>query len=176
MFGKKPAPKAPWSVQLLTTEFLVDGHMDGDDPTGPWFLQVQAADLAMATLTLTDASFEPTAGQNVPEMRAAKWVLPSTGQFVGVLPRDEASLAYCASRNGNSKHAVPGAVVFAGPYAIRGTVLSPDNDLDILSGYLTFAMRDVMIDSVAAGAKLKGLAAPYIVLRSLLVHGILLNS
>jgi hypothetical protein len=95
---------------------------------------------------------------------------------VGVLPRDAGSLAYCADRNSGSKHAIPGAVVFSGPYAIRGTVLSPDKDLDILSGYLTFAMRDVVIDSLAPAARLKGLAAPYIVLRSLLVHGILLNS
>src|SRR5258708_2934307 len=90
MFGKKHAPKAPWSVQLLTTDFLVAGHLDGDDPTGPWFLHVQAQDLAMATLPLADASIEPSAGQNIPETRAARWVLPSTGLFVGMMPRDEA--------------------------------------------------------------------------------------
>jgi hypothetical protein len=176
MFGKKHAPKAPWSVQLLTTDFLVDGHLDGDDPTGPWFLHVQAQEMAMATLTLTEASFEPTAGQNVPETRAAQWVLPSTALFVGVMPRDEGSMAYCANRNSGSKHPIPGAVVFVGPYAIRGTVLSPDADLDILSGYPTFAMQNVVIDNLAPGARLKGLAAPYIIVRSLLLHGIVLNS
>jgi len=176
MFGKKHAPKAPWSVQLLTTDFLVSGNLDGDDPTGPWFLQVQASDLAMATLTLTDASFDPTGSQNVPETRAAKWVLPSTGLHVGTLPRDEASLAYCTSRNSGSKHPFPGVVAYVGPYAIRGTLLCPDIDLDILSGYLTFAMQNVTIDHLAPGARLKGLAAPYIVLRSLLLHGIVPNA
>ena len=175
MFGKKKAPKAPWSVQLLTTEYLVDGHMDGDDPTGPWFLQVQAQDLAMATLTLTEASFQPTAAQNILPAQAAKWVLPSTALFVAMIPRDEGSLAYCASRNGGSKHPIP-AVVFTGPYALRGTVMCPDDDLDILSGYLTFAMQDVTIDCLAPGARLKGLPAPYIVVRSLLMHGIVLNA
>ena len=175
MFGKKKAPKAPWSVQLLTTEYLVDGHLDGDDPTAPWFLHVQAEDLAMATLTLTGASFQPTAAQNMAPTQAAKWVLPSTAQFVATIPRDEGSLAYCADRNSGSKHPIP-AVVFSGPYAFSGTVMSPGNDLDILSGYLTFAMQNVTIDCLAPGAKLKGLTAPYVVLRTLLVHGIVLNS
>ena len=174
MFGKKKGPKI-WSVQVLTTEFLVDGHLDGDDPTGPWFLQVQASDLAMATLTLTDASFQPTAAQNILPTQAAKWVLPSTAQFVATLPRDEGSLAYCADRNSNSKHPIP-AVVFSGPYVFSGTVMSPDKYLDILSGYPTFAMQNVTIDCLAPGARLKGLAAPYAVLRTLLVHGIVPNS
>jgi hypothetical protein len=176
MFGKKQAPKAPWSVQLLTTDFLVAGHLDGDDPDGPWFLHVQAQDMAMATLTLTDASIEPSAGQNVPETRAAKWVLPSTAPFVGVLPRDEGSLAYCADRNSGSKHLFAGVVAFVGPYAIRGALLSPDASLDILGGYQTFAMQNVVIDNLAPGARLKGLAAPYIVVRTLLLQGIVLNS
>jgi hypothetical protein len=171
MFGKKKAPKAPWSVQLLTTDYLVDGHLDGEDPTGPWFLHVQGADLAMATLTLTEASFQPTAGQNILETQAAKWVLPSTGLYVAAIPRDADSLAYCANRNSGSKHPIP-AVVFVGPYALRGTILSPDNDLDILAGYLTFAMQDVVIDSLAPGARLKALAAPYVIVRTLLVQGI----
>ena len=137
---------------------------------------MQAEDLAMATLTLTEASFDPTAGHTVPETRAAKWVLPSTALFVGMLPRDDGSMAYCASRNSGSKHPIPDAVALVGGYAIRGTVLSPGDDLDILSGYLTFAMQNVVIDSLAPGARLKGLTAPYIVLRTLLLQGIMLNS
>jgi hypothetical protein len=175
MFGKKKAPKAPWSVQLLTTDFLVDGHMDGDDPTGPWFLHVQAAELAMATLTLTEASFQPTAAQNIQPAPAAKWVLPSPAQFVAMIPRDEGSLAYCVNRNGGSKHPIP-AVVFTGPYALAGTVMSPDANLDILAGYQTFVMQNVTIDCLAPGARLKGLAAPYVVVRTLLLHGIVLNA
>lgn len=176
MFGNKnKAPKLPWSVQLLTTEFLVDGHTDGDDPTGPWFLQVQAGELAMATLTLTDASFQPTAAQNMAPTQAAKWVLPSTAQFVATLPRDEGSLAYCAKTNGNSKHPIP-AVVFSASYALSGTIMCPDKDLDILSGYGTFAMQNVTIDCLAPGARLKGLTAPYVVLMTRLVHGIVLNA
>ncbi len=175
MFGKKQAPKAPWSAQLLTTEYLVDGHLDGDDPDGPWFLHVQAKDLAMATLTLTQAGFQPTGGQNILPTQAAKWVLPSTALFVAVIPRDEGSMAYAGKQNASSKHSI-GGVVFVGPYAMRGTILSPDADLDILSGYLTFAMQDVVIDNLAPGARLKGLAAPYVIVRTLLVHGIVLNS
>ena len=176
MFGNKnKAPKALWSVQYLTTDYLVEGHMDGEDPTSPWFLQVQSGDLAMATLTLTEASYQPTAGQSILPAQAAKWVVPSTALYVGVIPRDEGSLAYCAKRNSGSKHPIP-AVVFVGPYALSGTVMSPNNDLDILAGYMTFAMQNVTIDCLAPGARLKGLAAPYIVVRSLLLHGIVLNS
>ena len=175
MFGKKHAPKALWSVQLLTTDYLVDGHMDGEDPTGPWFLRVQAGEMSMATLTLTEASIQPTAGQNIQPTQAAKWILPSTALFVAVIPRDEASTAYSIGRNGSSKHPFPG-VVFVGPYAIRGTIMSPNSDLDILSGYLSFAMQDTVIDCLAPGARLKGLAAPYVIVRALLLHGIMINS
>jgi len=75
VFGKKQStPKAPWAVQLLTTEYLVDGNMDGDGPTGPWFLHVQAEDLAMATLTLTKARYQATGNLNVTLPTAAKWI------------------------------------------------------------------------------------------------------
>ena len=162
-------------MQLLTTNYLVDGHLDGDDPDGPWFLHVQAQEMAMATLTLTLASFQPTGGQNIVPTQAAKWALPSTAQFVAVIPRDEGSRAYCNNRNSSSKHPIP-AVVFVGPYVLRGTILSPGTDLDILAGYQTFAMQDVVIDNLAPGSQLKGLAAPYLIVRASLVQGIVLNS
>jgi hypothetical protein len=170
MFGKKQ-PKAPWAVQLLTNDYLVSGHLDGDDPTGPWFLQVQASDLAMATLTLTDAGVEPAAGQTIQATRVAKWVLPATGLWVGVLPRDDGSLAYCTDQNSNSKHPIP-ATAYVGAYEIRGTVLSPDKYVDILAGYPSFAMQNVTINSLAPGARVKDFQAPYIVLRTLLLQGI----
>jgi len=175
MFGKKKEPKAPWSVQLLTTDYLVDGHLDSEDSSSGWFLQVQPHELAMATLNLTDASFQPTAAQNLLPAQAAKWVLPSTALFVALIPRDEGSRAYCAQHNGSSKHPIP-AVVFTSTYALRGTVLCPDSYLDILSVFATFAMQDVTIDCLAPGARLKGLTAPYVIVRTLLVHGILPNA
>ena len=54
--------------------------------------------------------------------------------------------------------------------------MCPDKDLDILSGYGTFAMQNVTIDCLAPGARLKGLTAPYVVLYTQLVHGIMLNA
>jgi hypothetical protein len=172
MFGKKQStPKALWAVQLLTTDYLVDGNLDPDDPTGSWFLHVQSGELAMATLTLTQARMQPTGGLNATMPTAAKWSLPSTGMFVACIPRDEGGTAYALKRNSSSKHPIAG-VVFVGPYAIRGTILSPDAGVDILAGYLTFAMQQVVIDCLAPGARLTGLAAPYVLVRSLLLHGI----
>ena len=177
MFGKKqpPTPKLPWDIQLLTPDYVVQGHMDGDDPTGGWFLNVQPSDLAVATLKLTQASVQPTGALNVNLPTGGTWLLPSTAQFVAVIPRDEASTAYAIKNKGHSQHPIP-VVVFVGPYAIRGTVLSPDTYLDILSDYQTFAMQDVVIDCLTPGARLTGLTAPYIVVRSLLLHGILVNA
>ena len=172
MFAKKPStPKPLWAVQLLTTEYLVDGSLDYDDPTGSWFLQVQAGDLAMATLNLTQARFQPTGGLNVTMPTAAKWTLPSTGLFVACIPRDEASTAYALKHNSSSRNPIS-AVVFVGPYAIRGTILSPDKNLDILGGYQAFAMEQAVIDCLVPGSRLTGLAAPYLLVRSLLLHGI----
>jgi hypothetical protein len=177
MFGKKqPAtPKTPWTVQVLTRDYLVEGSTDGDDPTGPWFVTVQAEDLAMATLTLTQPNFQPTAGVSGTLRPASKWVLPSTAEFVAVIPRDPGSTAYALKHRG-PHGATLAAEVLVGQFAIRGTLLSPDNDLDILAGYQTFGMQDVVIDCLAPGARLTNFAAPYLVVRTLLLQGILLNS
>jgi hypothetical protein len=176
VFGKKQStPKLPWSVQLLTTEYLVDGNLDGDDPTGPWFLHVQSGEIAMSTLTLTQARIQATGALSVTMPAAAKWILPSTATFVACIPRDEASTAYAVKQNSSSKHAIAG-VVFVGPYAIRGTILSPNANLDILSGYGTFAMQQAVIDGLAPGARLTGLAAPYVLVRTMLLHGIVVSA
>jgi hypothetical protein len=63
-----------------------------------------------------------------------------------------------------------------GAYEIRGTVLSPEKDLDILAGYPAFAMQNVTINCLAAGARVKDFQAPYIVLRTLLLHGFVPNA
>lgn len=174
MFGKKPAaPKTPWTVQVLTRDYLVEGQTDGDDPTGPWFVTVQAKDLAMATLTLSPFTLQPTAGVGGPQRPASHWVLPSTAEFVAVIPRDPGSTAYALKHRGPHGASIP-AEVLVGQYALRGGVLSPDSDLDILSGYQTFGMQDVVIDCLAPGARLTNFAAPYLVVRTLLLQAILL--
>jgi len=176
MFGKKPAAAKPlWSVQLLTPDYLVDGRLDGDDPTGPWFLTVQPQDREVATLTLSQASVQPTGALTATLPAGGNWLLPSTGQFVAVIPRDEASTAYALKHKGSSQHPIP-ALVFVGPYAIRGTVLSPDKYLEILSGYQTFLMQDATIDCLAPGSRLSSLSAPYAVVSAQLLHGLVVSA
>jgi len=170
MFGKKQPARAPWSVQLLTTDYLISGHLDGDS-TGATFLHVQKEKLAWAMLTLTDAQCEATAGLAAPPALVPEWVLTNMAQFVALLPRDEGSLAYCAKKNNSSNHPFA-AEVYVGPYVLRGTLLSTDTSLDFLADYATFVMQTVVIDSLAPGARLRGLAAPYVIVRSLLLHGI----
>ncbi len=178
MFGKKqpPAPKALWTVQLLLRDYLVEGHTDGDDATGPLFLTVQAGnDLDMATLTLTEPSVQPTGSLNVAVPPASKWVLPTNAEYVAVIPRDPGSTAYALQNKGPAK-ALIGAIVIAGPYSLRGAVICPGRDLDILCGYQTFAMQDVTIDSLAPGARLSNFAAPHVVVRTLAVQGFFVNA
>jgi hypothetical protein len=173
MFAKKPStPKPLWAVQLLTTEYLVDGSLDYDDSSGSWwFLEAQAGQLALETLNLKQASFQPTAGLNVSMPAAATWSTPSTAAYVACIPRDEASTAYALKQNSSWRNPIP-AVVFVGPYSIRGNILSREQQLGSMQISGIFPMQQAVIDCLAPGARLTGLAAPYLLVHSLLLHGI----
>ena len=124
-----------------------------------------------SSLQMTQARFQPTGSLAVTTGTAAKWTLPYTGTFVATIPRDEASSEHVAKHIASTRHSFQ-AEVYVGPYVIRGTLLCPDANLYILGSYLTFGMQTVEIDGLQLGARLKGLAAPYVIVRTAMLHGI----
>ena len=170
MPGKEPA-LTRWAIQVLTSEYLVDGMLDSQDGANAAFLHAEAGSAPFAALELTQAALQPAGALAIAPGPAAKFSLPYSSAVVAVIPRDAAGSAYALKHNSGSRHPIP-ANVYADPYLLRGTILSPDKELSILAGYLSFAMQSVVIDSLEPGARLHGLEAPYVIVRTLALHGI----
>ena len=170
MPGKDPAV-TQWAIQVLTSEYLVEGSMDSRDGENSTFLHAEAGSVPFAARELTRATLQPTGALAVAAGASAKFSLPYDTAVVAVIPRDAAGSAYALKRNSGSSHPIP-ANVYAGPYLLRGTILSPDKELSILAGYQSFAMQAVTIDSLAPGARLRDFQAPYVIVRTHKLHGI----
>ena len=140
MFGlgghKKAQSKAPWSIQILTMEYLVDAVLQPEYYAlgGVDFFEQLANgagdenELAdVQALRFSEAHLQPAGNLATPDRTFADWELPLFEQVVAIVPRDEASLQ--AAQKAYSDYENPlNAVLYAGPYLIRANILSDDED------------------------------------------------
>lgn len=154
-------PSTQWAVQVLTLDYLIDGSLDSErDKTS---FRLQGHDVS--PLPLTSARFRPTGVLSVSPPPAVPWVLIYGDQLVAIIPKDEAGLANARQLNAVFKVGVK-AEVYAGPYVIRGEVLSPDGSLRVFEGYTGFPVQDAEIKCLIPGAQLGLLKAPYVLVMS----------
>jgi hypothetical protein len=182
MFGKKqqqqpPTPQAPWVVQVLTRDFLVEGFTKADDDVSSSFLEVIIGDdLKGSLLTLTQPNIQPAGAIAMGVPPGSKWVLPAETEFVAIIPGNDEALRYAVGHRGTSITPM-GAVVLAAHYVIRGTILCPGGGgLEMLSDYELFAMQDSVIDYVGPGARLTNMDVPFMLVRTKQVQGIFVNA
>ena len=159
MFAPPPPPKKSWTIDVLTTDYLVSGTFDGD--RNPLAFQAGGGDTQ--AIILTSARVTPTGNFGVPDSLLAPWTLAFGDTLVAVIPRDPASLEYAMKRNSEWK--IPQKVeVFVGHYLVRGTLLSPANDVRTLAAFGSgMIVQQATIGSLLPGARLTGLNAPYAV-------------
>jgi hypothetical protein len=154
-------PSTQWAVQVLTLDYLIDGKLDSErDKTS---FRLQGHDVS--PLPLTSVRFRPTGVLSVSPPPAVPWVLIYGDQLVAIIPKDEAGLANARQFNTVFKVGVK-AEVYAGPYVIRGQVLSPDGSLRVFEGYTGFPVQDAEIKCLIPGAQLGLLKAPYVLVMS----------
>ncbi len=164
-----------WAVQVLTPDYLVEGLFDDsyDNNLAIYFFQGKYdsdGQLARtASIHLTSVQFQPTRHMTIPVSSATDWCTFAYS-LVALIPHDENSLAF-VTKNNNPKFIIP-ADIYVGPYHIHGMVQSPDKQLNALRYYFTFTVRDAEIECLEAGAKLPNMKAPYAVIRSHLMQGI----
>ncbi len=176
MFAKKPpVPKAPWSLRVLTPDFVVDGYHDPDQHSGSGpFFSPEPAETTMATLWLDAPRFTPASpGAGAPPV-VSQWLVPFTGSYVAVVPLDATSLAVMRRNVANYKHPFA-AVLHVGPYAVFGQLLSDFddvNDLDILAHHRNLAVQDATVEHRLPGAPFAGLQAPLVMFNGRWVVGI----
>lgn len=175
MFGsrsKEQKPPTPWSIQILTSEYLVDGLMP--DPHGGTF---QALLSMGSDAKLASAQVQPTGILTTPSTSYPEWTPgPAT---IAVILRDDASMKAAAdySNSFGLKHSIR-AVVYVGPYLIRGILKSPHKDIRtttihvVSSSTKEWFMTDAEIDCLAPGTRLRQLQAPQlVVLAHTMIHG-----
>jgi hypothetical protein len=157
MFPLPPPPKKNWAVDVLTTDYLVSGYLDGD--RNALAFQMMGGDFS--SLILTSARIQPTGNFGAPESLSAAWTVAYGDSLVAVIPRDQASLEYAVKRNSDWKYPQP-AEIYAGHYLIRGTIFSAGNDVRTFAAFSTgFIVQQAQISSLLPGARLTGLTAPY---------------
>ena len=157
MLQSLPTPRKNWAVDLLTTDFLISGFIDGDHSRRAF--QLISGDVS--SLAVSSARLQPTGNLGVPDSLSAPWAVAYGDELVAVIPRDQASLDYARQQNADWKNPQP-AEVYVGHYLLRGTLLSPAADVRTLAAFTTgFAMQQVQISSLLPGSRLTGLSAPY---------------
>ena len=157
MFAPPPPAKKSWAVDILTTDYLLSGTLDGD--RNPLAFQPFGGDFQ--SIVLTGARMTSTGTLAVPDSLTAPWVVAYSDAVVAIIPRDAGSLEYAMKRGSDSKFSQK-AEIFVGPYLVRGLLCSPANDVRTLAAFSTgFIVQQASISSLLPGARLTGLSAPY---------------
>jgi len=152
MFRKNKPILPPFVVQVLTTEYLIEGTTQGDVDTDLF----RGLD-AWSPLRLTSVQITPTGPAKVPAQSLPVFMV-SGNSVVALVPRME--LSQMADREVWDQYEIscPG-IFYMGPYLIRGTMmfLCKDRVEEVMP------MFGVQIKHTAPGAALDELTAPFIV-------------
>jgi hypothetical protein len=162
MFQHQPTPAKNWAVDLLTTEYLISGTIDGDHYQGVFHLGRPD----ISSIPVSSARMQPTGNVGLPDALTAPWAVAYADTLVAIIPRDQASLDFALKTNADWKAQLP-AEVYVSHYLIRGTLLNPsDNPRAFVAFTAGLAIQQAQITSLLPGARLSGLSAPYLLLVS----------
>jgi len=181
---KKPgAQKTLWRLQLLTSQYLIEGSFPVDEyRVGTMDIFDLASDStldeggieAFLHLHLTDVSVQPTGVRDISEQAYTEWGMYGFNEVVAVIPKNESSLK--AAQKAFKEYRYPIAVeLYAGPYRLRGKILS-DSTIPRRSPFLNspiVPMEEVEIESLLpGGGKMVKRKIPWLLLNGRgLLHG-----
>lgn len=178
MFGlgqKKPAaPEAPWAVQILAGDYLVDGLIQpseyklGDEDVFARAAEPTRGIKAFHFLALTDVRVQPAGDLTSPVLAYSRWSLGWCRDVTAIVPRDDAGRAAAQAAFKDCRNGIA-AVMYAGPYLIRGTALSDHEtrlDSPLSADVSLLPVIDAEVDCQRPGARLTGFRAPYLLLHS----------
>jgi hypothetical protein len=180
--GSKKQSKPPYNVQLLTTEYLIEGWIAPEEyEVGGDNVFSQAARLeedeggidAFQAIRMTDVKIRPTGILDSPEETFQEWDLSVLDGVVAIIPLDQACLKVMQKAFKDFRYPVE-ARIYIGPYLIRAKLLSSSTQRD-LSPFATsqlIPLEDAEIDCLVQGSKLKGFRVPWLILNGdSLLHG-----
>jgi len=179
---KQTTPKLPWAIQVLTTEYMIDGSVQPDEYSGIFQpLNYRGGPAPLQLKTWKTVQIQPTGNLTMPVPSFSAWTLGCAANVVAIIPNDDASRQDALKAFKDWKYPIK-ATIFAGPYCIRGTVMAPKANgfqLPDAPGTLTwtnwggggFPIMDAEVDSLLPGAKLTGLRVPWLLLNAWVIQG-----
>jgi len=161
MFGKKKQPSPPYVLQVLTTEYLIEGTVDGNTML---YLPTPGS-LGSLPIPLTSVQIQPTRLVATPTQTYPQFeVWGETA--VAIIPRMEVS--QMAQYEGWRIPKIPlRGLFYFGSYLVQGTLMRGRND----SFEREVPMFDVTITNQAPGAHWSELRAPFALMNIHWLHG-----
>ena len=179
MFGKgsKKAPDVPWSLQFLTTDYLISGtaspkdYKIGDQTVFFDACQNQGAE-AFQLMVMGPAELEPTGSLAVGHETLPQWTLGLCDTLIAVIPNDDTSRQASQHDFKDYRQSLL-AAFYVGPYLIQGQYLADPADGSVLfrEEKSLRPIADAQIDGLLPGSKLKGWRVPWLLLNGRLLHG-----
>ncbi len=160
----------PWAIQVLTLDYLIDGQIDGSNSLQAAVLGLNNVIAGLAPLTLTSVQVQPTGSLTAPSDHPTSWMIDFNQTIIGVIPKDEKSIAEFQKRNIQKSTVAVEMVI--GPYFVRGTAYHRlSSDLLYRLPQVPLALKDVEIDQITPDSKLKGWKAPFMIAFTKLLQG-----
>ncbi len=161
MFGKKKQPSPPFVLQVLTTEYLIEGTFDGD--TLLYFPQPEV--LGSTPIRLTTVQIQPTRLVDIPARTCTQFEVWGDS-VVALIPQVEVTQMVDYEVWKVPKIPLQGVFYF-GPYLVQGTLMRLRDD----SFENEVPMFDVHITSQAPGAHWGELRAQFALMHIHWLHG-----
>jgi hypothetical protein len=163
MFGRKKektTPQQPFQLQVLTTEYLIEGMAEGDQQ-----LYIPGGTENWSPIVLTDVRITSVNDDGIPIRKADTFEVQGE-TVVAIIPLRDATtmpqydsyFAYEEEMNG---------VFYIGPYLLEGTLLNVGND------YFASALLilDATIRHMNPKSKLGEIKSPHVLINTLWLHG-----
>lgn len=161
MFEKKKQPLPPFTLQVLTTEYLIEGTVDGN--TRLYFPQPN--ELGSKPLNLTSVQIQPTRTLETPAQTLSQFAAWGDST-VALIPRVDITQMPQYGVWSVPKIPLRGLFYF-GSYLVQGTLMRLRDD----SFDSEMPMFDVTINNQARGVHFSELRAPFALMNLHWLHG-----
>ncbi len=160
MFGKKKQTLPPFTLQVLTTDLLIDGTVEGDTS-----LYFSGPDTSVPPLRLTSVQIQTTGAMDIPTHSCTHFMVIGSN-IVALIPQIEVTQMAEYEYWTLGKKPFLG-VLHVGPYVMQGKMmLIDDNHFE-----RQIPIFDVHIASRVPGAHLGELHAPFTVVNFHWLYG-----
>jgi len=165
MFGKKkdsgkPESQAPFQLQVLTTEYFIEGTASGDQQ---FFLPIGVE--YWYPITLTDVQVTAVNWEDAPARTMSQFQVKGDSVVAMIPRRDPAGMrqydTYLAFKGKQT------GLFYFGPYVFEGTLMNVGND----RFNHTLLMLDTKIRHISPKSKFSEISAPHMLVNTAWMHG-----